>query len=874
MSFLNRLFGSLRKRSALDSDIEEEQRYHLELAARELEGQGFACQEARRRAAVRFGSRAEAREETRRQDLLPWIDAFGRDLRIAWRGLRHSPSYSAVVLVALALGIGANTAIYSVVHAALFRALPYPEADRLAFIYTSLSNGRRTWANFEDIQDWARDSRTLRSIAAFTSQTVNLTGAGDPDRLRGGFVSANFFSTLGVPPLTGRSFLPGETVLNGPRVAIASWGVWQQKFGGDPDFLNSKILLNGEPYTVIGILPREFDFPLDRIDVWMPFQTWPAYRPGRASINAAAVSRLRRGATLAAAAQELTGRVRALGQEYPETNRDRIGARVVEFHDLLVEDLRPQLLMLGGAVLLAFFVVCANIATLNVSRVLSRKRELGIRAALGAGRARLMAHLFSEQLLLCFGGGGFGLVLAYCFTRLVVLSDLLPRLLAPRVEWPVVFAALALAILSTVFTGPLPAISLLRGIALDVSAGGRSSTEPRAANRMRSLLVTASIAISVPLLAGAGLLVRSFNAVAGIDLGFDPRNLLTLEYRMPISKYPKPVQQIEFHRRVAEEVSSLPGVRSASVMLALPFSGNGSFEPYEVVGRAPVPNGSEPRAQTNRVDPRYFETMGIPLLRGRVFTPADRLGSRRVAIVSKSMADHCWPGVDPLNRQLVLLRGDAGPNPFTVVGVVGDSKHSSLEEESKDKAYVAFAQLPHIFGTLAVRTSGNAMGYAAAVRQAVWKVDKDQPVWKVRTMESLIDLSVTDRRLLARLMSGFSAFALLLATVGLYGVVSYAVARRTKELGIRAAMGATRRVLVAMVLRDGLRAIAIGLALGLASAIPASRLLRSQMFDTSVTDAAPYVYAVLVLIAAALLATAIPARRVAALNVADVLRQD
>jgi putative ABC transport system permease protein len=761
-----------------------------------------------------------------------------------------------------------------VVHAVLFRALPYPEADRLAFVFTSLANGRRTSANYEDIQDWARDSSTLSSITAWTSQTVNLTGAGEPDRLRGGFVSDNFFATLGVMPVTGRSFLAAEVVPKGPRVAIASWGLWQEKFGGKSDFLNSKILLNGEPYTVIGILPREFAFPLDRIDVWMPFHTWPAYSPGRMSINAAAIGRLRPGATLATAGQELTGRVRAIAQQHPETNRDRTGARVVEFRELLAEELRPQLMMLGGAVLLALLVACANIATLTVSRVLSRRRELGIRAALGAGRARLMVHLFSEQLLLSFGGGALGLLLAYWFTRMAVLSDLLPPVMAPRVEWPVAVSALALAMLTTILTGPLPAISLLRGTALNVSAGGRSSSEPRSANRIRRVLVTASIAISVILLAGAGLLVRSFNAVSAIDLGFDGRNLLTLEYRMPQAKYPKPEQQIEFHRRVAEEVSSLPGVRSASVMLALPFSGNGSFGPYEAIGRAPALKGSEPRAQINRVDPRYFETMGIPVLHGRVFTASDRRGSQRVAIVSKSMAEHCWPGEDPLNRQLVLLRSDAGAEPFTVAGVVGDSKHTSLEQESKDKVYVAFAQLPHIFGTLAVRTLGAPMNYAAAVRQAVWKVDKDQPVWKVRTMESLVDLSVTNRRLLAHLMSGFSAFALLLATLGLYGVISYAVARRAKELGIRAAMGATRGVLVATVVGEGMRDIAIGLALGLAGAIPASGLLQKQMFQTRVTDAEPYVVAVLALVGAALLATAIPARRVAAINVTDVLRQD
>ena len=874
MSTLSRLFGSLRSRTALDREIDEEQQHHIELLAQELESEGMDAQEARRRAALRFGSRTEAREETRSQDMLPLLDDIGRNVRIAFRGLRHSPSYSLIVLLALALGIGANTAVYSVIHSVLFRPLPYPEPDRLAFIFTKLANGRRSWANYEDIKDWARDSKSFSSIAVWTSQTVNLTGTAEPDRLRGGFVSDNFFDTLGVSPSVGRSFTATELVSQGPRVAIASWGLWQEKFGGRPDFLNSKVLLNGEPYTIVGILPQRFEFPMDKIEVWLPYTTWPPYRPGRGDFNAAAVGRLAPAATLASAEQELAVKCRALGQAYPETNKDRVGAEVMELREFLAADIRPQLLVLGGAVFLALLVACANIGTLTVSRVLSRAHELQIRAALGAGRSKLVEHLFSEQLLLSLAGGVLGLVLAYWLMQAAVFSDLLPLVMAPRVDWSVACAALLFGIFTAVLTGLLPAVSLLRGKALDLSSGRRSSSQTRAAAQTRRLLVTASMAVSVMLLAGAGFMVKSFNTMAGINPGFDPGNLLTLEYRMPQTKYPEPAQQIEFHRRVAAEAAALPGVQSATVMMALPFSGNGTFAPFEVVGKPPDAKGSEPRAQQNRVDPNYFETMRIRLLRGRTFTPADRLGAQRVAVVSKSMAEHGWPGEDPLGRQVILLRDVAGAEPFTVVGVVADSKHNSLVEESADKAYVPFAQVPHIFGTLAVRTSGDPMSYATAVRQAVWKVDRDQPVWKVRSMESLVDGSVGDRRLLARVMTGFSAFAILLAMIGLYGVISYAVARRGKELGIRAAMGATRRVLVGMVVREGMRNIVAGLAVGLACAVPAARLLESQLYGTRITDIGPYVLAVLALVCAALLATVIPARRAAALDVATVLRQD
>ena len=863
MSLFNRLLGTFQRQS-LENDIAEEQHHHLELAARELEQEGHTREEARRLARLRFGSNVDAHEETRRADTFPWIEDIVRDLRIAVRALGRSPSYSVVVLLALALGIGANTAIYSVVRSVLLRALPYPNPEELAVIYTKLSNGRRTWANFEDIRDWAQGSKTFRSLSGWAPQTVNLTGIGEPDRLRGGFISASFFTTMGIQPAIGRSFTEAEVIPNGPRVAIASWGMWQERFGARPSFLNSKVILNGEPYVIVGILPKEFDFPFDKIDVWLPFPAGPSYRQDRASVNAGAIGRLAGGATRAEAEQELSAKVRSLAAEYPDTNRERTGAQITSLHQSISDDTKPQLLMLSGAVFLALLVGCANIATLTVSRVLSRSRELGIRAALGAGRGRLASHLFSEQLLLSVTGAGLGLLLAYWFTRLPLITKFLPPMLSPAIDWQVAIVCLGLALLSALLTGPVPGLSVLRSI-------GRSMTESRAVKRTRQGLVTASIALSIILLAGAGLLVRSFNALTGIDPGFKPDHLLTLEYRMPQTKYPKPEQQIQFHRQVAREVAAVPGVRNASVMMAVPFGGNGNFGPYQIVGQPPARKGGEPRAQINRVDPTYFDTMGIPLLTGRVFTEADGSASQQVAVISKSMAERCWPKQDPMNRQLILF-SDKGP--FTVVGVVKDSKHGNLEEESPDKAYVPFAQMPHLFGTLAVRTVGEPMAMAPAVRQAVWKVDRDQPMWKVRSMEAMMDATVTNRRVLANLMSSFSGFALLLATIGLYGIVSYSMSRRSKELGIRAALGATQSRLVQLVLGEGVRNIAVGSAIGLLCAIPAARLIESQLFRVQSSDPEPYITALLALTGAALLATLLPARKAAMISPSDVLRQD
>lgn len=869
MGLLGRLFGNV-KQQRLDEEIRAEQEYHRELAAREMEADGMSPDEARRASRLRFGNVALAQEDTRRQDLLPWLDDFWRELRIALRGLRRSPAYSMVVIAALGLGVGANTAIFSLAHGILFRALPHPDPDQLAFIYTKMPNGRRTWANYEDIQDWKKDSRSFRHIAAWVSQSANLTGIGEPDRLRAGFVSSDFFQTVGIQPM-GRGFLAEELAKNGARAAVASWGLWQQKFGGRQDFLGSKVNLNGEPYTVVGIMPKEFLFPLDDIDVWMPYTTWPAYEPGRASINAGAIGRLNPQVSLQTAQHELNARARALSTQYPDSNKDRVGVEVMTFHAMLVQDLKPLLWILGGAVLMALLVACANIATLTVSRVLTRGRELSIRTALGARRGRLLVHVFSEQLILSAVGAVLGLLVAYWFTKLAAVTEMLPAMANPRVDWPVAAACAGLSVAAALLTGPLPVVSLLRGKLLDVSASSRGGTETIAANRTRRALVAVSIALSVMLLAGAGMLLRSFQALANVDPGFQPDHLLTMEYRMPQTKYTEDSMRVDFHRRVAEAAARVPGVRSATVMMALPFSGNGSFTPFELPGQTPS-RGSEPRAQVNRVDRAYFETMGIPLLKGRGIADADRLGADRVVVVSQSMADRCWPGQDPIGQRVIVKA--FGDEPLIVVGVVGDSKHTSLEEESRDKAYLAFAQHPHIFGTLAVRTQGDAAGYATLIRQAVWSVDRDQPVWKVRTMEALMDQRMTMRRLLARLTGSFSLFALLLASIGLYGVVSYSTTRRARELSIRAAMGATRMGLVRLVLGQGLLSMAVGLIAGVGCAILSARWLQNMLFQVKTTDAEPYLMAAGALSLAALAAILLPARKAAAANPVEALRQD
>ncbi|HEV8131843.1 MAG TPA: ABC transporter permease [Acidobacteriota bacterium] len=788
------------------------------------------------------------------------METLLQDLRYGVRMLSKNPGFTTVAVLTLALGIGANTAIFTVVNAVLLRPLPFDRPEQLVMVFTKTSQQARNWVTYPDLQDWQTQSQSFIALSAIVPQSVNLTGVEEPTRVIGGFVSANFFQMLQIKAAQGRAFLPGEDKVGAARVVVVSYAAWQGRFGREPKLIGQTLILNGQPFTVVGILPESFHFSWSDCDVWLPIQYYPNFTLNRHQTSAGVIGRLKPAVAIAQARSEMDTIARRLAAQYPDTNSDR-GVMLVPFHDFLVEQLRPSLLVLWGAVGFVLLIACANVANLLLARSVVRQKEIALRAALGAGRWRLARQLLTEAVLLALVGGSLGLLLGKWGMDVLVASSAagLPDTTAIKLDLPVLGFALGIAALTGIIFGLAPA---LRFSSPDVHAalkeGGKGSGESLGRSRLRSLLVVSQIALALVLLIGAGLLLKSFRTLLQVKPGFNPTGLLTLEYRVPRNKYPQGRQQWEFHRQVVERVQALAGVQSASVVLALPYSGNGGVTTFVPLGQPEPPQGAEPRAQVNRADPYYFHTVGIPLLRGRVFTKQDGTDSPPVVIINQVMAERYWSNEDPIGKNVRLPDTKV---TATVVGIVGNVKHFSLDEQTTSQIYLAYAQNPHIFATLVVRTAGDPLSFANSIKQAVWSVDKDQPVWKIRTLESLIDLSVGPRRLMMRLLACFSGLALLLAAVGIYGVISYSVSRRTHEIGVRIAVGAQQGDVLKLVVGQGLIMTLLGVIFGLAASFGLTRFLDTMLFGVGPTDALTFAALSLLLTAVALVACYLPARR-------------
>lgn len=873
MSWVSRLVCSLRGEK-LDRDLSDELAFHVEMKTRDLIEAGLSLEEARRQARRHFGNLALTKERTRDVHILRSLDALARDLRFSIRTLGRSRTFTGVAVLTLALGLGANIAVFSLVHGLLVRPLPFPDPQNLLLLSAVDSKGREDFISYTDLQDWRRQSKSLEHFSAYVTQSVNRTGEREPERLNGAFVSAEFFELLGARAALGRTFQAGDDQPGAPPVVVASYELWQSQFGGAADFLGKKLILNGNPFTVAGVLSAEFRFPWSDTEIWIPYPYYPNYRPGqRGGANAAGFARVRPGYSREQAQAEMTTIAGRLAAQFPDTNRDR-GVRVCPFQEFLVRDLRSSVLLLWGAILFVLLIACANVANLALSRILSRDREIGIRAALGAGRSQLLRQLLVENLLIAFAGGCLGLLLAHWGTQLLAASQAETLPVGTRVELNAVSAAFgfSLALVGGLFCGLLPAVHVLRRDGAGLQDRGRNASESRQRGFTRRLLVVAEIALCLVLLAGAGLLLRSFARLSGVDPGFRTANLLTLEYRVPRNKYPRPQQQWNFHWLVVQRIRELPGVRSASAVLALPFSGNGGQTTFFLPDRPEPPPGSELRASINRAAPGFFETLRIPLLRGRFIEERDHAAAAPVAVVSQTFAQRYWPGQDPIGRQVRLP--EFQNTAVTIVGVAGDIRHSHLEDPQPVQIYLPFAQHPHIFSTLVIETRSDPMSCANAVRRAVWSVDRDQPVWKVRTLESLVSRYLAWRSFLPRLVSGFSAFALLLAALGVYGVISYSTARRTREFGLRIAVGAQPRDVARLVLGDGVRMTLAGIALGSAGALFLTPLLKSQLYGVSPSDPLTLLTVAILLALVALLASYLPARRALRVDPVTALRHE
>jgi putative ABC transport system permease protein len=790
------------------------------------------------------------------------MGATWQDIHYSLRMLAKNPGFAAIAVVTLALGIGANTAIFSLVNAVLLRPLPFPDSRQLVLALGRTKQVPRTGISYPDFEDWRKQNRSFAELSLWIPQSVNLTGKDRPDRVRGSFVSANFFPTLGVAPAIGRGFLPGEDQPGSDRVAVVNYSLWKNRFGGDPNFIGKQLTLNGAVFTVVGILPADFEFPLDpdRVEIWLPVTSHPNFSRDRKDAYLAALGRMNPGVTLAQAQAEMTTIARNLAKEYPETDGQR-DAVVIPLQEAVNEDLRPVILVLFTAVGFVLLIACANVVNLMLARTAARGKEMAVRATLGAGRLRLIRQMLTETLLLWIAGGALGLIAG--FWALPALLAAAPVSLPPgipiKIDGTVFAFACLVAALAGLISGLGPALQFSRpDLNQSLKAGGRISGESSGAARMRALLLVSQVASSLILMAGAGLMIKTIMRLSGVDPGFQPKNLLTLEYRLPQSRYKEGALQWNFHHQVVERVSALPGVRSASIAIAIPFSGNIDREPLVLLDRPQTPPGHEPIADFNLADSNYFSTMGIPLLAGRTFLESDQVGTPSVALVNRSMAQKYWPDSDPIGKQIELLDDK---KPATIVGIVGDVRQRSLSDPAPVQVYFSYAQNPDIFAALVVRTEGDPMSMANAVRQAVWSIDSDQPMWKVRSLESMMARSIGDRRYLAQLLSVYSGLALMLVAVGIYGVLSYSVSQRIQEIGVRMALGAQPADVLRHIIQRGMAMVLVGIALGCAGALAITHLMSKLLFGVAPADPATFIIGASILTVVALLACCLPARR-------------
>lgn len=808
------------------------------------------------------------------------MDNILQDLRFAIRALRKNPGFATVAVLTLAFGIGANTAIFSVVNAVLLRPLPYPEPGRLVMVWESEKSGDPTLVSPANFADWSEQSETCSQIAALRGWDANLSGVDEPERLRGAMVTADLFTALGVAPVAGRTFLPEEDQPGRNRVVVLGYGLWQRRFGSDPQIVGKTIAINGINRTVIGIMPAQFKLPLvtirkapEQTEIWTPWAMDANYRKRRDLGQLLVIARLNQRVTTEQAQAELSA-ISYRSNPRPAVDQ-RLDAQVIPLHRNLVGDVRSALLVLLGAVGFVLLIACANVANLLLARAATRQKEMAIRAALGASRWRMLRQLLTESVLLALIGGVIGLLLALWGTdAMVALSPAdLPRLEEIGVDISVLGFTLVTSLLTGIVFGLAPAWQSAKSDLNEaLKESGRSSTSGFALRRLRSMLVVSELALAFVLLVGAGLMMKSFVRLSGVDAGFDAKNVLTMALSLPGAKYPENEQQAAFFREVTTRLESLPGVQSAGAVSAIPLTGWQNKTSFAIEGRQEMSQTEELHAAS----PGYLRAMGIPLLRGRAFNEQDQGKSERVVIVSEGLARRYWPDEDPIGRR-IQLGGDSHEPWRTIVGIAGDIKQSGLDSESTREYYISYLQ--DTWGmtsdmTLVVRTEGNPSSLISVAQNQVKALDKDLPVYNVRTMEELRARSAAVQRFQMLLLGSFAAVALMLAAVGLYGVMAYAVTQRTHEIGIRMALGAANRDILNLVVGQGLKLTLIGVSIGLAASLALTRTLASLLYEVSAADPLTLIVTPVLLAGVALGACFIPARRATQVDPMVALRHE
>jgi predicted permease len=873
---LRQLLRALFRRDTVVSEIDDELRQHEQLLAERFEREGMTRQDAWREARRRLGNRAVLRDAGYDVRGGGWIEALLHDLRDAARLLRRRPGFTVAAVAILSLGIGANTAMFSLAYAVLADRLPYHDADRLVLIW-NVYNGTPSSNSPPDYLDRVEQSRTLQSLAAFRPASFNLTGTGDPERLDGVLVTASFFPMMGVQPLQGRWLLPEEDAPERADAVVLSCGAWRRRFGGQP-VVGSTIVLNDRTYRIAGVMPERFSLLFPNADLWAPiaFTADDRADANRGNENLSVMARLADEATIAQAQQEMAAIAARAVDSVPERRdflvRNQWSAAVVSLREQYAGDVRAAVLVLFAGVLAVLLIACANVANLLLARGAARARELTIRAALGAGRRRIVRQLLVEHVSLAIAGGVPGVVLAWWGVRAIepLTRDVSPLMAQAGLNLPSLAFAATLMLATGVIFGLVPAVNLSRLNLRDGLKDGARTAGRGLRRGPRALLVIAEVALAVVLLVSAGLLLRSLQQVRQVHPGFETTNRLTFRISLPSSRYASADTRRVFHRAALERLRQIPGVTAAGNVQSLPIAGTVDTATYHVEGYEPPAGAASLSAEYRMISPGYLCAMGIPLRRGRDVQESDGAAQPRVVLIDERTAERLWPGEDPIGKRV----GFGAAAWRDVVGVVGSVRNRGLDVSGRDQIYIPYLQSPQpntYYVVLADRDAGALM---PALRAVIRDLDPRLPVFDVQSMEARLGASVAPRRLSAGLLTSFAGVAALLAAIGIYGLLAYLVRLRAREIGLRLALGARRGRVFRDVVATGMGAVGIGLAIGIAGAAAATRLLERLLFGVTPHDVSTFSVVVALIAIAAFTASAIPALRATRIDPAVTLREE
>jgi putative ABC transport system permease protein len=868
--------------------VDEEFAFHLDMRASELISRGWDPESARAEARRQFGDVDDAqtycrRTDERREKRIMRTDFWtelAQDVSYAMRSLRKAPGFALVAILTLALGIGANTAIFSVVRGILLRPLPFATPGRLVMVASTYNGNQRPSATSPaNAYDWRAQNKSFTSMAVITSHSAVLTGSGDPEKLRGFDVGADFFSILGVRALRGRSvFTPEDSAWKGNMSVLVNETLWRTRFGGDSALVGKKITLDNERYQVAGIIPAASAWPANTM-LWYPFTYDPAQLlQSRGAVYLNVVARLKPDATLAGASADMSTIAKRLEQQYPDAD-GKVGTIVVPMQDWITGSLRLPLLTLLGGVAFVLLIACANVANLLLVRGVAREGELAVRTALGAGRGRLIRQLVTESIVLSLIGGGAGFLLAIVGTRLLVgaAPPSIPRLDAIHIDIVVLGFTLVIAMVTGAVFGLVPARQMVRpDIAKTLRESGRSGGQRSGSHAARRALVVAEVALSMMLLAGAGLLIRSFNTLMAVDPGFRTENSISFALSLPDAKYRTPGEQAAFMSRVMERMHALPGVQSAGAGFGMPLTNFGFDFSFTITGHPPLKPADQPDAEIRVATPDYFPTMGIRIVKGRGFTDLDREGGAKVLLVTETAAKQFFPGEDPIGKHVTFGTGPrpGGPLEGDIVGIVADVKQSSLAAATLPQFWAPYDQWPMSSMNVVLHTTRDPQAVVADARAAIKQLDPDLAVAQVKTLDDVLAESVAQPHFYMVLLTAFALVAIVLSAIGIYGVVAYLVGQRSRELGIRIALGATPARVVRLVIREGVTMVAVGIGVGLAGALALTQLMGALLFNVKHTDPVTYVAVTALLGIVALVASSVPASRAAHVDPATAMRAD